>query len=121
MSLVVPAFWTDPATGELRELTDWNDGHHLAGAERARADLWGSEAVRQRGATFLPQLANSNLWVSPEKLPAFVSEVRALLNDIDGLRAELGRKPDCPLPHYLANFLHAAEYAGARGGGVNIT
>jgi len=33
----------------------------------------------------------------------------------------LGRGPDCSLPHYLTNFLRAAEYAAARGGGINIT
>ena len=121
MSLVVSAYWRDPATGATEEFTDWEDGHHMAGVERARWDLWGSEAVRRRGAKFLPQLAESDLWVAPEELDAFVAEVRALLADVDGLRAELGRGPDCLLPHYLGNFLRAAEYARTRGGGVNIT
>ena len=121
MSLVVSAFWTDPTTGESREFTDWDDGYYMAGVEQARSDLWGSEAVRRRGATFLPQLADSDLWVGPDELPAFVAEVRALLADVDRLRAELGRGPDCTLPHYLANFLRAAEYAAVRGGGVSIT
>jgi hypothetical protein len=121
MSLVVSAFWCDSATGQTQEFTDWDDGHHMAGVERARWDLWGSEAVKQRGARFLPQLANSDLWVAPEELEAFVAEVRGLLADVDGLRAELGRAADCPLPHYLHNFLRAAEYARSRGGGVNIT
>ena len=121
MSLVVSAFWTDPATGESHDYTDWDDGHHMAGVESARSDLWGSETVRRRGATFLPQLADSNMWVGPDELAAFVAEVRALLADVDGLRAELGREPDCSLTHYFANFLRAAEYAAARGGGVNIT
>ena len=94
---------------------------HMAGVERARWDLWGSEAVRRRGAKFLPQLAEADLWVAPEELEAFVAEVRALLADVDGLRAELGRGPDCLLPHYLGNFLLAAEYAHDRGGGINIT
>ena len=121
MSLVVSAFWTDPVSGESLEFTDWDDGHHMAGVERARRELWGSEAVRRRGATFLPQLAESDLWVSPSELPAFVLEVRAFLADVDGLRQDLRRGPDCSLPHYLSNFLRAAEYAATRGGGVNIT
>jgi hypothetical protein len=121
MSLVVSAYWQDPATGEMQEFTDWDNGHHMAGVESTRSDLWGSEAVRRRKATFLPQLAESNLWVAPESLPAFVAEVRALLADVESLREELGRSPDCPLPHYLANFLRAAEYATVRGGGINIT
>ena len=121
MSLVVSAFWRDPATGETQEFTDWDAGHHMAGVERARWELWGSEAVRRRGAKFLPQLSESDLWVAPEELEAFVSEVRALLADVDGLRTELGRGAECLLPHYLANFLRAAEYACQRGGGINIT
>jgi len=121
MSLIVSAFWTDPITGESHEFTDWEDGHHMAGVERARWELWGSEAVRKRGATFLPQLANSNLWVDGADLPAFVAEVRMLLVDVDGLRVELGRLPGCTLPHYLRNFLFAADYAAKRGGGINIT
>jgi hypothetical protein len=121
MSLVVSAYWRDPATGETEEFTDWEQGHHMAGVERARCDLWGSEAVRRRGARFLPQLADADLWVVPEELDAFVAEVRALQADLDDLRAELGRGPDCLLPHYLGNFLRAAEYARVRSGGVNIT
>ncbi len=121
MSLVVSAWWRDPATGEFKQFTDWEDGHYMAGVERARWDLWGSDAVRRRGASFLPQLAESDLWVAPEDLEAFSSEVHGLSADLDGLREELGRGPDCLLPHYLDNFLRAAEFARARGGGINIT
>jgi hypothetical protein len=121
MSLVVSAYWSDPSTGVTQEFTDWDDGRHMAGVERARWDLWGSEALRRRGAKFLPQLAESDLWVASEELEAFVAEVQALLAEVDELRVELGRGPDCLLPHYLNNFLRAAEYARTRGGGVNIT
>lgn len=121
MSLVVSTFWHDPKSGEQREHTDWDDGHHMAGVERARWDLWGSAAVRGRGATFLPRLAESDLWVQPEELDAFVAEVQSLLSALDELRAELGRGPDCLLPHYLGNFLRAAAYARERNGGISIT
>ena len=121
MSLVVTAYWTNPDTGESEEFTDWDHGHHMAGAEQARWNLWGAEAVKRRGAAFLPKLAESDLWVTPDELEAFVAEVRCLLGDVEGLRVELGRRPDCGLPHYLDNFLRAAEYAAARDGGVNIT
>jgi hypothetical protein len=47
--------------------------------------------------------------------------VQGLLADVDGLRAELGRGPDCSLPHYFHNFLRAGEYARVRSGGVNVT
>ena len=40
MSLVVSAFWSDPVTGELHEFTDWENGHHMAGTEDTRSELW---------------------------------------------------------------------------------
>ncbi len=121
MTLIVSANWLDPATGKGESFTDWEEGHQMAGVERARQTLWGSEAVRRRGAKFLPQLAESNLWVAAEDLDAFESEVRTLLADLDGLRADLDRGPDCLLPHYLENFLRATEYARTKGGCVSIT
>jgi len=120
MSLVVSAFWTDPATGEWHTFVDEDNGYYMAGGESARSTLWGSQAVRRRGATFLPQLAHSDMWVGPDELAAFVAEVKALQADVNGLCAELGFRPDGTLPHFLANFLRAAEYAAARGGGVTI-
>lgn len=121
MSLVVSAYWTNPVTGESEEFTDWENGHHMAGAENARWNLWGTEAVKRRGAKFLPRLSESDLWVTPAELEAFIAEVRCLLSDVEGLRTELGRRPDCSLPYHLDNFLRIAEYAAARRGGVNIT
>ncbi|QDT36335.1 hypothetical protein [Stratiformator vulcanicus] len=121
MTLVVSAYWRDPVSGETKEFTDWSEGRHMAGAERARTELWGSTAIRRRGAKYLPLLAESDLWITPEDLDDFVVEVRELLHHLDDLRVELKRKADCALPHYLHNFLRAAEYAHAKGGGVNIT
>jgi hypothetical protein len=121
MTLVVSAFWVDPVSGKTEELTDWEEGHYMAGAEASRQSLWGSEAVRGRGATFLPQLAKSNLWVGPEDLDAFEAEVRMLASDLSALQAEFGWSDDSTLAHYLANFLRAVEYARTRRGGINIT
>jgi hypothetical protein len=121
MTLVVSTFWRDSDSGEIEEFTDWSDGHHMAGVEHARWELWGSEAVRRRGAKYLPKLAESDLWVEPEELDNFVAEVRELMADLDGLRLELQRGPDCSLAHYLNNFIRASEYARAKGGGINIT
>ncbi|AMV21757.1 hypothetical protein VT03_27900 [Planctomyces sp. SH-PL14] len=120
MTLLVSIYWRDRETGRMESLTDWNDGHHMAGPEAARESVWGSEIVRRQGATFLPQLASSNLWVAPDELDAFEEEVRHLLANVDELRRELGRGPECLLPHYLGNFIRAADAARARGGGVSI-
>ena len=121
MTLMVSAYWWDPATGEPEFFTDCEEGRCMAGVEVARFELWGSESVRRRGATFLPQLAESDLWVMPEELDDFVAEVFRLLAEVTELRVELGRGPDCLLPHYLNNFLHAAEFARGKGGGVWIS
>ena len=43
-----------------------------------------------------------------------------LFANVTKLRFELGRGPDCSLPHYLNNFLRAVRYAAERGGGVSI-
>jgi hypothetical protein len=121
MTLTVSSFWHDPVSGKSQTFTDWEHGHYMAGVERARQELWGSDAVKRRGATFLPQLALGDLWIAPENVEAFASEVRHLLTHVDDLRSELGRGADCTLPHYLHNFLRAAKYAAERGGGVSIT
>ena len=90
MTLIVSTYWRDPNTGKAESFTDWEDGRYMAGCESSRRKLWGSEPVRYRGAKFLPQLAESDLWITSEELDAFEAEVRALLADVDGLEADLG-------------------------------
>jgi hypothetical protein len=119
MSLVVSAFWHDPETGDPVDHTDWDEGHHMAGPEVARSELWGSDAVRLRGANFLPRLADSDLWVGPEELGGFEAEVRKLLIEAGAISIETGWSEDI-LRHYLSNFLRAIQYARPRGGGVSI-
>lgn len=121
MTLVVSTYWRDPSTGDEQEFTDWSEGHHMAGVERARRNLWGSDAVKRRGAKYLPRLAESDLWIEPADLDAFEGEVRILLAAVPELRAELGRGSDCTLPHYLNNFIRAINYARAKDGGISIT
>jgi hypothetical protein len=120
MTLVVSTFWDDPETGGSIHHTDWDDGHHMAGVEAARWSLWGSAAVRRRCASFLPQLANGDLYVSPEQVPAFLAEVLMLLDDVEQLARELEQYDVSRLQHYLTNFVRAAELAKFRGGGVLI-
>lgn len=121
MTLVVSAHWRDSSTGESHDYTDWSDGHHMAGVECARSELWGSDAVKSRGAKYLPQLKENDLWVEPSDLDSFEAEVRMLLEAVPELRSELGRGPDCTLPHYLNNFIRTIEFARSKGGGVSIT
>jgi hypothetical protein len=119
MTLAVFSFWNDPETGERQSFMDSAEGRCMAGVEQARWDLWGSEAVRRRGATFLPRLAKGDLWVDNEELDAFETEVVALMTDLAGLHGELNYRIDS-LAHYLDNFLRAIEHARSKGGGVCI-
>ena len=121
MTLIVSAHWIDNSTGASQEHTDWNDGHQMAGPESARQDLWGSGPVKELGAKFLPQLADSDLWVEQTELQEFESEVLMLIDAVPKLRTQLGRGDSCALPHYLNNFMRAILYAKHKGGGVNIT
>ncbi len=110
MTLIVSSYWRDPTTGASQEFTDWSDGHHMAGVERARWDLWGSDAVKKRGAKYLPRLAESDLWIEPTDLDAFETEVRMLLAAVPEVRSELGRGSDCTLPHYLNRRIRGTLY-----------
>lgn len=121
MTLVVSANWTDAASGEEIDFTDWNDGHHMAGPESARYELWGSDSIKRLGAKYLPLLSESDLFVRYEMLDELEREVRLLGDNVAVIRSELKRKDDCALPHYLENFLRAIEIARQHGGGISIT
>jgi hypothetical protein len=119
MTLTVFSFWNDPEMGTRQSFMDSAKGRSMAGVEQARWDLWGSEAVRRRGATFLPRLAQGDLWVENEELDAFEKEVATLMTGLAGLHSELDYRVDM-LAHYLDNFLRASEHARSMGGGVCI-
>ncbi len=121
MTLIVSAHWIDAVSGKEVDFTDWSDGHHMAGVESARQDLWGSEVIKKIGANFLPQLSVGDLFVANEKLDDFEFEVQRLVANVDLIRSELNRDPDCTLPHYLANFLRTIGVARQNGGWVSIT
>ena len=78
-------------------------------SEGVRQNLWGSEAVSRRGATFLPQLGSAACRSAPEGVEAFFGGGGSLLANMDGICADSGRSPECPLPDYLDNVPRAAE------------
>ncbi|GAA4264336.1 hypothetical protein [Dactylosporangium darangshiense] len=49
------------------------------GAEATRIRLWSAPAVRSLGATYLPRLADGDLFVPPEETGAFLRECATLL------------------------------------------
>jgi hypothetical protein len=120
MSLIVGTFRRDPQTGRIDEDRAESNGHQLAGFESWRHTVWGSEAARRRGATFLPQLASGDLYVDRPELALFAKECRRLLDDVDGFAAEVGANPD-DLAFRLKNFLRAVTRAAPQVGGVVIS
>lgn len=82
----------------------------LAGFEVWRTTVYGSVAVRLRGAHFLPRLAHQDLMVEGEDLVAFVSECAILLAEVGSIAAEIDVDVET-LRFRITNLLRAAEKA----------
>ncbi|MCF2526957.1 hypothetical protein [Yinghuangia soli] len=97
----------------------------LAGFERWRTTVWGSEAVRALGATYFPVLADSDLDVAPDQVADFRAECALIRDNIELIAAG-----DDPLHSHAAhtegiayrlkNIEDAAVRAQELGGGVRI-
>ncbi|MEW2630158.1 hypothetical protein AB0903_00460 [Streptomyces sp. NPDC048389] len=124
MSLSVNVFVMG-ADGE-RQVLDVPEGcSDLAGFERWRTSVWGSEAVRSLGTRFFPVLADADLQVEADQVPAFRRECAVLRQNIEAVVA--GTDPVRTLEEHkrqiserLANIEDAARRAQAAGGGVLI-
>lgn len=55
----------------------------LAGFERWRTSVWGSDAVRSLGATFFPTLATDDLKVFPDQVTDFLSECSLIRSNLE--------------------------------------
>ncbi|MFJ9777219.1 hypothetical protein ACIRVF_39310 [Kitasatospora sp. NPDC101157] len=91
----------------------------LAGHESTRVGLWGSEAARSLGARFLPQLATSDLRVTPDQIQDFLDECATLGSNISLLASSTGQAEDY-IAARLDNIISAANRAAQVGGGVVI-
>ena len=91
----------------------------LAGFERTRSELWGLAAVRSLGAAFLPQLADSDLWVGIDEVEAFAAECAVLLANLPVIAAASGWGEDF-IKFRLTNMADAARRARQAGGGVVV-
>jgi hypothetical protein len=97
----------------------------LAGFERWRTTVWGSEAVRSLGATYFPVLADGDLDVAPDQVADFRAECALIRDNIELIAAG-----DCPrhdhaahvegIAYRLKNIEDAAVRAQELGGGVRI-
>jgi hypothetical protein len=112
----------------------------VAGWERWRTEVWGSEAVRALGARFFPRLAVEDLAVAPDEVSEFLAEcdlIRTHLARIaDHMTAEAeagsgsaeartaSRKSHAEhaddVSRRLDNIVNAARRALGVGGGVII-
>ncbi|MFI1958753.1 hypothetical protein ACH46L_11030 [Streptomyces althioticus] len=125
MSLSVKVFVVG-ADGE-RQVQDVPDGcSDVAGPESWRTRVWGSEVVRSLGAEFLPILADADLQVEPEQVPAFLRECLLLRENLERIVAGMtepvmsNREPRTAISDRLANIENAAGRARAMGGGVLV-
>ena len=119
MTLVVDLF--DPETGPYSYLNALDND--AAGGESFRTRVWGSDALVSRGAVFLPQLKDSDLFVFPDDLPAFADECRMIAASATEIATDIWSDPDCAesLHRYTATFLGAIELAIERSVGVCIS
>jgi hypothetical protein len=121
MTLIVCTLRRDPSTGALLDDPEPHPrpGQELGGFESWRTEVWGSDALRGRGAVFLPTLADSDLYVEANDLAQFQAECSALLADVDNLASELNVSVET-LAHRLKNFMNAAARADPTHGCVYI-
>ncbi|MDH6548429.1 hypothetical protein M2160_002542 [Streptomyces sp. SAI-117] len=82
MSLLVEVFVREP-DGGLRILDVPEGVYQSGGFESWRTTVWGSEFVRALGARFLPVLAEDDLYVEAEDVPAFRREVALVRSRLD--------------------------------------
>ncbi|GES32543.1 hypothetical protein AB0G60_17005 [Streptomyces angustmyceticus] len=119
MSLLVHTFIRN-ADGDWDLTEDPPDGGHLAGGERWRTAVWGSESARALGARFLPRLASGDLYVEADEVAAFLEECMTLRNKSETFVAGL-REPSDPallvnVESKLDNFIAASRRALEAGG-----
>lgn len=68
--------------GEYSEI-ELENGKDLAGGERFRFDLYGSDLAEKLGFILLPQLKHQDLYVEPQKLNELESELENILENVE--------------------------------------
>jgi hypothetical protein len=118
MTLAVDVFLRDP-DGKWNVLDVPEGCDDSAGFENWRETVWGSQAVRSLGATYLPVLASSDLYVEASDVPGFLGELALLRAHLDAVAAGTGEPSDL-VGSRLDNIEAAALRAREIGGGVLI-
>ncbi|KOG85876.1 hypothetical protein [Streptomyces varsoviensis] len=124
MSLSVDVFVVGE-DGQVHVLDVPEGSSDLAGFERWRTVVWGSDAVRSLGARFFPALAGDDLKVFPHQVTEFLAECALLRSHIEVVaprtdpaksHAEYVRQ----ISERLRTIEDAADRARGSAGGVLI-
>ena len=100
--------------GSTTDLIEIGSPESMAGPESFRTSFYGSAEMRALGATLLPELAKSDLWVERDDLNQLEREVQVALTHFQShLHSDT-------YVHRLQNILAAIEIAKAKNGGVYI-
>jgi hypothetical protein len=87
----------------------------LAGFERWRKTVYGSPILVSRGATQLPQLANSDLYLeSLDDLEAAAADCRLILANLDEVALHAGTEAET-VAYRVNNILTAVDFARDNG------
>jgi len=120
VTLTVSVHQRAPDSGELGPDLLVDAGAELAGFEAWRTSVYGSEAIIQRGARFLPRLVSADLIIEGSDLIPFQAECTGLIRDVERLGAELGIDAGT-LRLRLSNVAAATKRAILIGGVVWIS
>ncbi|UNO43435.1 hypothetical protein [Streptomyces sp. MST-110588] len=124
MSLSVDVFVIAP-DGQTQVLDVPPGCSDLAGFEDWRTRVWGSQAVRSLGARFFPVLADGDLRVEADQVPAFVAECVLLRENLERIVTETVpvrtvEEHRQAISGRLANIEDAARRAQETDGGILI-
>ncbi|MFB7594986.1 hypothetical protein [Streptomyces sp. NPDC056160] len=118
MTLLVHTFVYD-SDGGHHFLEDPEHGDTLAGFESTRTRLWGSEAFRDLGSRFFPQLDGSDLYVEREEIDDFLAECEAIRPHLGHLAGQTGYDTEYVTKRF-DNIVAAALRAKAESGGIVV-
>ncbi|MFF8375808.1 hypothetical protein ACF07V_06755 [Streptomyces sp. NPDC015661] len=124
MSLSVDVFVV--GADDERTLLDVPEGSSdVAGFERWRTSVWGSEALRSLGARFFPMLAGGDLTVAPDQVADFLAECALIRSNLELVASSTDPAKSHgeyvrQISERLRNIEDAAERARSVRGGVII-
>lgn len=104
--------------GEYAEI-ELGQGKDLAGGERLRFVLYGSELAENLGLKLLPQLKNHDLYVEPDNLNELENEIITILNNVE----KFAKNADSPQEYVetrVQNILNAIQTAKKEKGVIVI-